>query len=185
MKYLYLLLLCLTVWSCKTSERSSIGTSLLGVVYDSRSNAVQNASITIKDLMGREVTSSRTDINGKFYIDALPFDRYITVVKADRSKQITVEIDHYDIENVIIIRLERYDDMLLTLEESLKKQDWESADYYIRELEQIAPVDVMFNFLNAIYLIKTGNIDEARELLQPYRYKNYTYINKLLEDISE
>lgn len=187
MKKILILLPILILLSCKSNPDTddTIGTSLLGVVYDGRSNPVLNAELTIRDLNDSIITRVKTDINGKFFINELPFQKYKISVKAERCLATEIQFDHFDIENVLIVKVKTYEDMVLTLEEYMKKGDWENTESYIKDIESVDPDDIYFLYLKAIYYVKTDRSSEAIELLAPLKKLNHKYIDQLLEDLNE
>lgn len=187
MKEICILILLILTLACRSTHEGDrpIGTSLLGVLYDGRSNPVQNATLLIRNMKGQIIQTIKSDINGKFYLNELDFGDYRLEVKADRCIDTEVAINHYDIENVLIIRIKTFDDKVRELEKALKTEDYSLGKEHISELEKIDPTDIYFIYLKAIYLVKTDQLKSAKGVLQPYKNRNYPYIDKLLEDISE
>lgn len=181
-----LLILPILLLGCKSTPKveEPIGTSLLGVVYDGQSNPVLNAEVLISDMEDQLLRKAKTDINGKFYIDELPFAEYKVLVKAEKCIDSELVINHFDIENVLIVKVKTFEDMVATLEEYLKSSDWENVEELFSELESIDPEDIYTKYLKAIYFVKTDRNDEAIEILAPLKKLNYKYINILLEDIN-
>lgn len=186
MKKLLITLLILITLGCKSTPEGdkTIGTSLLGVIYDGRSNPVQNASLQIKNLDGELLQTIKSDINGKFYLNELPFNEYKFTIRADRVIETTIDVNHYDIENVLILRVKTFDDRVRDMENALKKQNWDLCQKYIKEIESIDDSDIYFTYLKAIYYVKTDKHEDAEFLLLPYKDQNYPYIELLLEDIN-
>lgn len=159
--------------------------SLFGVVFDKKSNPVQNALLSFKTADGTEKVKIVTDIDGKFFIPEFEFGHYIVEVEAYRSRFTTAEIDHYDIENVLIIRVPTFQDLITDLELLLKENQLVNALQIMDELEKIDSEDIYFNYLKAIYLIKTEDIEKAREVLLSLDDRKYKYVDILLEDIKD
>ncbi len=177
----------LSLLTCKSTEVDSpgISNSLFGVVYDKKSNAVQNAALTIISAETSSQITIKTDIDGKFFIPELEYGHYTVQVEAYRSQFTTAEIDHFDIENVLIIRVPTFEDLITDMELLLKDNNLDRIDKIITKLESIDNNDVYFRYLKAIYLIKTDNRDKAREILLSINDKKYEYVEILLEDIKD
>jgi len=186
-KIIVILIGTLLLLSCRTTQikNSGITTSLLGVVYDKKSNPVQNAIITITNTQGVVIKSVNTDIDGKFLIPELTFGSYLVGVSGDNFLDTTVDLDHYDIENILIIRLQSFSDLIYLLEEELKEKENSMALKTIEKLNKIDKKDIYFNYLKAIYLIKTDNKEEAINILEELKSGNYKYVDLLLEDLKD
>lgn len=186
MKKILTILVTILLFDCtsKPDGDSTIGTSLLGVVYDSRSNPVQDATLDIYNLEESLLQTIKSDINGKFYINELPFDEYRVKITADRTVDTHIDINHYDIENVLILRIKTFEDRVRDLELNLKDKNWDLSEEIIEELEVIDNSDIYFLYLKAIYFVKTNDYESAEATLLPYKNRNYLYIDRLLEDIT-
>lgn len=186
MKKITIAVIVLCLLGCKSTEVDNNGltNSLFGVVFDKKSNPVQNAVLTIT-ADNLRVIKVTTDIDGRFFIPELEFGHYIIEVKAYRSQFTTADIDHFDIENVLIIRVPTFEDLITDMELLLRDNQLINIEHVIVELEKIDFEDVYFNYLKAIYLIKTDEKDKAREILLSINDRNYKYINILLEDIKD
>lgn len=187
MKKLAVTLLLICLLSCKSTEVENlvISNSLYGVVFDKKSNPIQNAKISIKSLDLIDVKNTTTDIDGKFFIPELEFDNYIVDVQVYSALPTTVEFDHFDIENVLIIQIPTFEDLITDMEINLKDDNLKKVESIISDLEIIDKKDIYFKYLKAIYLIKTENKEKAIEVLLTIKNENYKYVDILLEDLNE
>jgi len=182
-KITYILLILLL--SCKTVEISDkeMGTSLLGVVFDNRNNPQQNVIVTISTLDDAIIKSVNSDIDGKFFIPQLPYGKYKIEIKAQKSLPVITEFDHYDVENVLIIKTPTFYDLVAKLENSLKVDDLTSSQTTLEELMKLSPNDIYLQYLYAIYFIKNNDFAKAETILISIKNNNYPYINLLLADL--
>lgn len=185
MKKIIFILITIVLLSCKSTEINGyqISNSLLGVVFDKKSSPIQNAQITFNRLEGEEVAVITTDIDGKFYIPEIEFGEYLVTIKSKNSAPITIEVEHYSIENVLIIRISTFEDLLTDLKEDLKEKDLEGAERNIIALEEINRDDIYFNYLEAIYFINNKSYPKAEALLQSIENSNQPYVFLLLADL--
>lgn len=185
-KYL-LIIFVVIIAGCKSTDLENPGesTSLLGVVFDKRSNPVKNASLTIKSLEDEILFTMNTDIDGQFFIPELQFGNYIVEIRAKRSAFTVIEIEHFDIENILVIRLPTFQDLISDLENSLRTDDIVASEKQISDLDSIDDKDIYYNYLKAIFLVKIEMYVEAKDLLLSIEDENYSYIYLLLADIYE
>lgn len=170
---------------CKTThiDQPHIGTSLLGVVYDRRNNPVQNAVISITN-SEREVVVT-TDIDGRFFIPELEFSTYRAVISGAKTMELTVNFDHFDIENTLILRVSSFEDLIVSLEDNLREKTPKNCDNIIQALEAIDENDIYLLYLKSIYLIKRNNIRDARTILESINDGHYRWIDALLMDLEK
>lgn len=174
------LLLLLT--GCNTTKEE-ISTSLLGVVYDYKSNPVKSASVNLKN-SDHEYRVS-TDIDGKFMVPDMEFGDYKVEVLSKGYKVTTTEMSHLDSQNVLIIRIFSYDDLLLRFNNQIRTKEYNFAGRTMVEIEKIDKKDIYYNYLKSIYLIETGEYKEAETLLLDLeeRTMGEAYIYLLLADL--
>lgn len=168
MKQIISLLIILLFLSCKTVDfgKNQEVSPLLGIVFDNKSDPVKNAKLTFTSLENKKNTfSSNTDINGKFLIPELEFGEYKISVIAKGYVTTETSIDHFSVENVLIIKMTSYDDLLTDLEKYLKIEELELATKTVKKLDQIDSRDQFYNYLKSIYFIKNDQPQKSEETL--------------------
>lgn len=172
------------VMGCNTTKKE-ISKSLLGVVYDYKSNPVNNARL--KFIQDENVIELTTDIDGKFLIPELDFGEYSVEVKAERCSTTKISASHYDSQNVLIIRIHSYDDLLLEFKDLIITKDIELAKTLISKIDEIDSEDVYYNYLKSIYLIESADYSGAEELLKKLELKTQgeAFVSLLLADLYE
>ncbi len=188
MKKLIFILLTACLLSCKSTDVkiSGISNSLLGVVYDYKSNPIQGATLTfICDIDETFVLNVTTDIDGKFFIPELDFGLYSVSVKAKGCAPSETVVDHFDIENVLILRVSSFDDLTALFKEGINNKDLEKAEKNRSLLEEIDNKDPYYRFLKSIYFIETEEYKKSEEMLLGLlsNTENYPYVNLLLADL--
>lgn len=183
-KIVVLLILVITT-SCKSTdvERVTLTNALLGVVFDYKSCPILNAKLIFNSIDGVEVATISTDIDGKFYIPEIEFTDYFVTISSKDIPETTIKASHYDIQNVLIIRVNTYNDLLGNIEESLKKNDLLSAETLIERLSSYYVDDTYFNYLKSIFYIKNSLYEAAESTLLSLKHNNNPYIYLLLADL--
>lgn len=184
MRLLKVLLIILILTGCRTTPEE-ISTSLLGVVYDYKSNPLKSASIILKN--EKEEYKVSTDIDGKFMVPDMEFGEYEVTVECKGYKTTTTTMSHLDSQNVLIVRVYSYDDLLLKLQEHIGANEMDMASKAIESIEDIRTDDIYFNYLKSIYYIERGDYDYAESTLLKLeeRSSGEAYISLLLADLYE
>lgn len=185
MKKFVLILFALTIFFSCTTTNKDFSKSLLGVVYDYKGDPVNSAQVKISVLdKNVEVT---TDIDGKFLIPELEFGEYPVEVSAFKCSTTKTSVNHFNSQNVLIIRIHTYDDLILKFEELLFNEDLELAEILIPQIEEIDSTDIYYKYLKSIYLTETGDFNSAEAILKDLETETLgeTYISLLLADLYE
>jgi hypothetical protein len=187
MKKIFLILMVLFL-SCKTNDvqNKQISKSLFGVVFDNKSNPIKHAVIKFRSKPeNRHILSVSSDIDGKFIVPELEYGLYLVSVSSTGSLSMEVEVDHYDVSNVLIIKISTFEDLIVKLEKGLKDKNYIHVEERIKQLEGIDGDDVYFNYLKAIFYINTGDYKKAEKILLHLIKKtgNEPFINLLLADL--
>lgn len=183
-KKLLIFILILFTFSCKTTK-DELNTSLLGVVYDYKSNPINSAKLKFtKEEFELEVS---TDIDGKFLIPELDFGEYQVQITADNCSDAFTSVNHLNSQNVLIIRIHSYDDLVLKFKDSILSKDIEVAKDLIPKIESIESGDIYYNYLKSMYLIETEQYTDAESLLKEIEIKSQgeAFICLLLADLYE
>lgn len=181
-KNITIMLIMLLMIGCNTTKKEE-STSLLGVVYDYKSNPVNSANIKFTN--NNNVIEVTTDIDGKFFLPELDFGEYKVDVTAEKCSTTTTNVNHFNSENILIIRLNTYDDLLLKFKDLVLLGDYELAKTIIPQIEEIDLKDVSYQYIKSIYLIETGSYEEAESILKELELKTLgeAYISILLADL--
>ncbi|MGL1892030.1 MAG: carboxypeptidase-like regulatory domain-containing protein [Spirochaetaceae bacterium] len=188
MKKLLFMILVTALFSCKTTQvpTPGISTSLLGVVFDNKSNAVQNAKLSFTTPADVEfLITVNSDIDGKFLIPELDFGEYDVVISAKNCKPTTTVVDHFDIENVLIVKIYTFDDLLIDFEKNINNKNLDVAKIKMQQLDEINSEDIYLNYIRSTYYIKIEEYVKAENILIKLLTKteNSPYVNLLLADI--
>lgn len=190
MKKIILLITILTlIFSCKSTgmvNNPGSSNSLLGVVYDNKSNPIQGAIVEFSDGdIETENVTVTTDIDGKFYVPELPFNHYKVVVSANNCSPTNTSIDHFDNENVLIVKIASYNDLILYFQEHINSKNLELAQKKMVQLEEINKEDIYYNYLKSMYYIESGNYTDAESILISMidKTEDAAYVNLLLADL--
>lgn len=185
MKFLYILVISILIISCKSTEvdNLSLSNSLLGVIYDNKSNPVQNVKVIFFDTNENEIVQITTDIDGKFFIPDLEFGNYQVFVTSELIIDEEITLNHFDIENVLILKVSTFNDLLSKFEKSLYLNNLKASETLIDNLENSYSGDIYYNYLKAIYNIKINSYSEAEFILLNLLKSESTYVYLLLGDL--
>ncbi|QEN04215.1 carboxypeptidase regulatory-like domain-containing protein [Thiospirochaeta perfilievii] len=169
--------------SCVSNNNrsSTLSNSLLGILYDNDNNPLNNIDLEFINSELETVTTT-TDIDGKFFIPELEFGKYKIIIRNKIMNQ-TVEIEHYSIENILILRVKTITDLILDLEVCLEKSDFDRSKLLISKIEEIDKDNEFFIYLKGIYHYKIDEMDQSETLLLTLEGRDYAYVYLLLADI--
>lgn len=185
MKKILLFIISLLLLSCKSTEviNVTLSNALIGVVFDNKSNPIQNVKVSFNTITGKEVAVITTDIDGKFYIPDLEFGTYSVTVISKTIPSSIITAEHYDIENVLIIKVSTYNDLLVDLEEAILIENVKKVDDLLNNLNSFYKDDLYFKYLKSIFYINNRDYIKAEELLLTLTDSNNPYIYLLLADL--
>lgn len=185
MKFVYILVISVLIISCKSTEvdNLSLSNSLLGVIYDNKSNPVQNAKVIFFDNNEDEIAQITTDIDGKFFIPNLEFGNYQVLVTSEFIIDEEITLKHFDIENILIIKVSTFQDLLSKFEKSLYVNNFKASKNLMEDLEKTYSKEIYYNYLKAIYNIKINSYLEAELILLNLLNSKSTYVYLLLGDL--
>lgn len=187
MKKILILLVLLPIISCRSTEvNERLTKSLLGVVYDDKSNPIQGAALLFKSNEDEDFTLTvTTDIDGRFLIPELDFGLYSVEVTAPNCTPTKTEVNHFNFENVLIIKLLTKNDLIDQFKRQLFNKNLEFAKSKMEQIENIDSDDLYYNYLKSIYLIETDKYKDAESLLLKLiaDSEGDPYVNLLLADL--
>jgi tetratricopeptide (TPR) repeat protein len=134
---------------------------LVGMVYDLDQKPCAGALILVD---GRE--GPRTDINGRFVIDALGRGEHRIGVKKEGYEPLEVPIAFLDRTQVLYLRVVSLGQLLRQAEEALDRQRLHEADGLLNRAEALAADDPVGLYLRAVFFLKQDNPEQAVPLLE-------------------
>lgn len=188
MKKLLILIPLLLLISCKTKEvkDTQLSNSLIGVVYDNKSNPVQGAKLFFTPVGGNSpIITVSTDIDGKFLVPSLEFGEYAVNVTAKDCSDLETTVDHRDIENVLIVKVSTKEDLIDLFKKHLFNKNIDLAKEKMDQIEQIDSEGLYYNYLKSMYYIEAEMFENAEELLLSLvrESEDDPYVNLLLADL--
>jgi tetratricopeptide (TPR) repeat protein len=134
---------------------------LVGMVYDEEQKPCAGAQITVDGGEG-----PRTDINGRFLIDALERGDHRIGVSKQGFEPLEVPLSFVDRTQVLYLRVVSFGQLLRKAEESLDRRRLQEADGLLRRAEALDPEDPVGLYLRAVYFLKLDDNEQAIGLLQ-------------------
>jgi tetratricopeptide (TPR) repeat protein len=134
---------------------------LVGMVYDQDQKPCAAAQITVD---GRE--GPRTDVNGRFLIDALTRGDHRVGVSKEGFEPLEVPVSFTDRTQVLYLRVVSFNQLLRQAEEALDRGRLQEADGLLRRAEALKAEDPVALYLRAVYCLKLEDTDQAVGLLQ-------------------
>ena len=134
---------------------------LVGMVYDQEQKPCAAAQITVDGNAG-----PRTDINGRFVIDALTRGDHRIGVSKQGFEPLEVALSFVDRTQVLYLRVVSHGQLLRQAEEALGRGRFQEADGLLRRAEALDPEDPVGLYLRAVYFLRLEDIQQAIGLLQ-------------------
>lgn len=190
MKKLAIIILTISIISCKSTEveNTQLSNSLLGVVYDNKSNPIQGARLLFTSSNDKRFKLSvTTDIDGKFLVPEIEFGDYNIEVTSNNCSPTRTKIEHRDIENVLIIKVFTKVDQIDLFQKHIFNNNLELAKEKMKLIEDIDGDDQYYNYLKSIYYIESNMLSEAEDLLLKLvkSTEDDPHVNLLLADLYE
>ncbi len=165
MPVLLVLLLALSLSSCVSYQERRLrefnSAPLVGMVYDQEQKPCVAALISVD---GRE--GPRTDINGRFVIDALQRGDHRLKVSKEGFEPLEVPLSFVDRTQVLYLRVVSFNQLLRQAEEALDRRKLQEADGLLRRAEALSAEDPIGLYLRAVYFLRLEDIEQAIGLLQ-------------------
>lgn len=162
------LTLVLLASSCVTYRekrlREFASSPLVGMVYDLDQKPCAGALITVDGQEG-----PRTDINGRFVIDALRRGEHLLRVSKPGYEPLETALSFLDRTQVLYLRLTSLGQLLREAEEALDRRRLQEADELLRRAETLNAEDPVGMYLRAVYFLKRENTEAAISLLERIR----------------
>jgi tetratricopeptide (TPR) repeat protein len=134
---------------------------LVGMVYDQDQKPCAAAQLTVD---GRD--GPRTDVNGRFLIDALRRGDHRVRVSKEGFEPLEVPVSFTDRTQVLYLRVVSFNQLLRQAEEALDRGRLQQADGLLRRAEALKAEDPVGLYLRAVYHLKLEEVDQALGLLQ-------------------
>jgi tetratricopeptide (TPR) repeat protein len=144
--------------------REFASSPLVGMVYDLDQKPCAGALITVDGQEG-----PRTDINGRFVIDALRRGEHLIGVSKQGYEPLQAALSFQDRTQVLYLRVTSLGQLLREAEEALDRRRFQEADDLLRRAEALNAEDPVGMYLRAVYFLKRENTEEAIGLLEKIR----------------
>ena len=159
------LVLVLSLSSCLSYRERRLrefeSSPLVGMVYDQEQKPCAAALITVDGEEG-----PRTDINGRFVIDALARGDHLFKVSKEGFETLEVPLSFVDRTQVLYLRMVSLNQLLREAEEALDRRRLQEADGLLRRAEALDPEDPVGLYLRAVYFLKLDDNQQAIGQLQ-------------------
>jgi tetratricopeptide (TPR) repeat protein len=113
---------------------------------------------------GRE--GPRTDINGRFVIDALRRGEHLIAARKEGYEPLEVPLSFEDRTQVLYLRVTSFGQLLREAEEALDRNRYQEADGLLRRAEALDSEDPVGMYLRAVYFLKREDSMAAITLLE-------------------
>jgi hypothetical protein len=177
---LFLLVIPLGLFSCKTAEFGYKVMDVNGMIYDFSNRPIPNYTIFLG-----EKYSSMTDINGRFLISKVPAGNYIIHGEGGgyESYQSAVVISQR--EQIIYIRLPSFNQLLELADTALVKNQINEADAYLVRASLLGEETTELLFYRATVRFRQKRYAAALDLLQTAINSGSAdiYVEKFLQDL--
>jgi tetratricopeptide (TPR) repeat protein len=162
---LLVLALILSLSSCLSYRERRLrefdSAPLVGMVYDQEQKPCAAALLTVDGEEG-----PRTDINGRFVIDALERGEHRIVVSKEGFEPLEVPLSFVDRTQVLYLRVFSFGQLLRGAEEPLDRGKLQEADGLLRRAEALNAEDPVGLYLRAVYFLRLEDTEQAVSLLQ-------------------
>ena len=131
----YILMICMStvlIVSCKTAEFGFKTVDINGMIYD-----FSNRPIPFFDISLGNKYKSRTDINGRFVLPAVPAGEYAIIGNKKGYETYIDEINVNDSRQIIYIRVPSQKQLLEMADEALAENDFANAEEILGRAFQI------------------------------------------------
>jgi len=144
--------------------REFASSPLVGMVYDRDQKPCAGALIAVDGQEG-----PRTDINGRFVIDALRRGEHLIRVSKPGYESLEVTLSFQDRTQVLYLRVTSLGQLLREAEEALDRRRFQEADDLLRRAEALNADDPVGMYLRAVSFLKRENLEQAIGLLEKIR----------------
>jgi tetratricopeptide (TPR) repeat protein len=159
------LALVLSLSSCLSTRERRLrefnSAPLVGMVYDQEQKPCAAALITVDGEVG-----PRTDINGRFVIDALERGDHRLGASKEGFEPLEVPLSFVDRTQVLYLRVFSFGQLLRGAEEALDRGKLREADGLLRRAEALNAEDPVGLYLRAVYFLRLEDTGQAIGLLQ-------------------
>ena len=135
--------------------------TLVGMVFDQDQRPCAAALITVDGRQG-----PRTDINGRFVIDALERGDHRIGVSKQGFEALETKVSFVDRTQVLYLRVVSFSQLLRQAEEALDRRKLQEADGLLRRAEALDSEDPVGLYLRAVYFLRLEDPEQAVGLLQ-------------------
>jgi tetratricopeptide (TPR) repeat protein len=162
---LLVLALALSLSSCVSYRERRLrefnSATLVGMVYDLDQKPCAAALIIVDGSEG-----PRTDINGRFVIDALRRGDHRIRVSKEGFEPLEVPVSFVDRTQVLYLRVVSFNQLLRQAEEALGRGKLQEADGLLRRAETLSSDEPVGLYLRAVYLLRLEDVEQAIGQLQ-------------------
>lgn len=175
-----LVILSLFVVGCASMDPSRLeGASFVGMIYGPDNNPVRDARVSIS-----EDLTARTDINGRFVVDYLPFGEYQATVSAELYETRSVDIAFLSETQVLYVRLVSFDSLIDEASDAIALRTWDRAENFLSRASTIHDGHPIIAYQRAVIEQLRGNHETALSYLDPLIQSGVggTYVSRLAVD---
>jgi len=148
--------------SCKTAEFGYRVFDINGMVYDFSNRPVANCEIS----MGRRGLNGTSDINGRFFIPAVPMGKYTLAVYKDGYEKYSEEFFIDQKGQIIYVRLPSQNQLLDLIDDALTANNFLLAEEMAERARRIDPNNIEALFYFAAVKFKLRDYSGALALLE-------------------
>jgi hypothetical protein len=153
---------------------------LNGMVYDYESKPVSDAEIRVDGKL-----ASRSDINGRFSLGAMPFGTYKLAAGKAGFETTNLDVAYTDIAQIIYLKIYSVKQLVSAAEKEAGTRSWNGALGYLDRVSATGSKDPAARFLRAVVLARKGEAKAARPILESLLAEDYDepYVHLFLADI--
>jgi hypothetical protein len=174
--------------ACTTAARRldaiEVGTSLLGMLYDSESRPVSSCRIVLDGVEEESVTS---DINGRYIFEYAPYGRHSLSFHKDGYEDYSMVFDFANKSQVVYSRLVSRESLFSSVTRAIGERKWGDASSYLARADAIGKQEPLSSYLSALISYRMKDYASAAaklEALPPADYRE-PYLFLFLADIYE
>jgi tetratricopeptide (TPR) repeat protein len=135
--------------------------ALFGMVYDYDQKPCAGAQIIVDGRQG-----PRTDINGRFIIDALKKGTHQIRVLKTGYEPLEASVEFLNADQVLYLRIIGHDHLLRSAEQALQKKRLGETEELLERAAVIAPEDPVGLYLKSLLFVEREDFREAVRILQ-------------------
>ena len=154
--------------SCVSFSPGKDGLPLHGMVYDEDNLPVSNALVLVD-----EYPQAMTDANGRFALGGLKYGTYDVELRKEGYEPLSTRVDYASAAQVLYVKMVSTDQLLRRAQAAMHERRWEEALSLLDRAERTRPGAPATLYLKAVVLFRSGDAEEARDILEGLLKEEY------------